>query len=76
MNPFEMVVVIVALVVLGRIVTARYGRSPATASSEAEVQHLRDEVRGLKERVAVLERLATDSTVALEREFEKLRDRG
>jgi hypothetical protein len=36
---------------------------------------MRDEVRALKERIAVLERIATDKGSALEREIEQLRDR-
>jgi hypothetical protein len=36
---------------------------------------MEDEMRGLKERVAVLERIATDRNHLLEQEFEKLRDR-
>lgn len=42
---------------------------------DPDTDRLREEVKQLKERVAVLERLATDSTTALEREFEKLRER-
>lgn len=80
MNPFEMVVLIVAIVTLGRIVSGkqglrrwrRHGQDPAT---EAENLRLRDEIKDLKERIAVLERLATDthSAAALDREIEKLR---
>ena len=80
MNPFEMVVLIVAIVTLGRIISGknglrrgrRYGADPAT---EADNQRLRDEIKDLKERIAVLERLATDthSAAALDREIEKLR---
>lgn len=39
----------------------------------AETEALRAELKALKDRVAVLERLATDGSSALEREFEKLR---
>jgi hypothetical protein len=42
---------------------------------DPEAERLRAEVKALKDRVAVLERLATDSSTALEREFEKLKDR-
>jgi len=35
----------------------------------------REEVRELKDRVAVLERIATDSSTNLAHEIEKLRDR-
>ncbi|MBO9574292.1 MAG: hypothetical protein J7494_01005 [Sphingobium sp.] len=42
---------------------------------DPEANRLREEVRGLKERVAVLERVITDqsSASALDREFEKLK---
>lgn len=79
MNPFEMVVLIVAIVVAGRVIATRYGRASApgglaSSSSPAEVEELRAEIRRLKDRVAVLERLATDDTTRLEQEIEKLRD--
>lgn len=40
---------------------------------DPEAGRLREEVRGLKERVAVLERLITDQSSSLDREFEKLK---
>ena len=52
--------------VLGRI----YGPDPA---EEAERQRHREEVQALKERVAVLERIVTDSGSSLDREIERLR---
>ncbi len=42
---------------------------------EPENDRLRDEVRTLKERIAVLERIATDRTSSLDHEIEQLRDR-
>ncbi|MCE7798232.1 hypothetical protein LWE61_16970 [Sphingobium sufflavum] len=82
-NPFSMVVAIVAIVSIASILRARYGlpdrqRSrrayrDAALPDTAENQQLRDEIKALKDRVAVLERLATDSNSALEREFDKLR---
>jgi hypothetical protein len=83
MNPFEMVVIIVAIVTVGRIIQAKYGHfrrgrgQPGAGADDAENRRLRDEVRTLKDRVAVLERLATDDTGprALEREIEALRSR-
>lgn len=83
MNPFEMVVAIVAIGAIASVIRAKYGvvrthkgerfvgRHQGEANPEAE--RLREEVKQLKERVAVLERLATDSTSALDREFEKLK---
>lgn len=87
-NPFGMVVAIVLIVTLGKVLRARYlgeqdsgdGKTlrPATNASEAENQRLRDELKSMKERLAVLERLATDnndSGARLDREIERLRDR-
>ena len=82
MNPFEMVVAIIAIVMIAQVVKARMGvvtrhkgedfihRGP-----DPEADRLRAEVKALKDRVAVLERLATDDNTALEREFDKLRNR-
>ena len=84
MNPFEMVIGIVLIVTIGRIIQARYGYQrrrrggdAGTMAEEAESRRLREEVRALKERIAVLERLATDDAGprALEREIEALRSR-
>ena len=50
----------------------------AEPTETLEAARLRDEVRTLKERIAVLERLATDdnsNSVRLDREIERLRDR-
>jgi hypothetical protein len=87
MNPFEMVVAIIVVVTIGSVLKARYGthkdkdgntvhRSDAAAT--AENARLHDELRALKERVQVLERVITDSNASsaqLEREIEALRDR-
>ncbi len=40
------------------------------------LSHCEEEVKALKERVAVLERLATDPRSALDAEFERLRRKG
>jgi uncharacterized protein YlxW (UPF0749 family) len=83
MNPFEMVVAIVAITAIASVLRAKYGhggrrsrdagQNVAGAYGEPEADRLRAEVKTLKERVAVLERLATDSSTALDREFEKLK---
>ncbi|MET0249772.1 MAG: hypothetical protein ABW164_08580 [Sphingobium sp.] len=82
MNPFEMVVAIVAIAGIVSVVRAKYGivrrhkgEDYVRPGPDPEAERLRAEVKGLKERVAVLERLATDRPTALDREFEKLRDR-
>jgi hypothetical protein len=84
MNPFEMVVMIIAIVMITSIIKTRirakngisedrHGNEVIIADPDAA--RLREEVKGLKERIAVLERLATDDNGAraLDREIEKLR---
>ena len=84
MNPFEMVVLIIAIVMITSVVKtrirAKHGISEDRHGNEVviadpDAARLRDEVKGLKERIAVLERLATDDNGAraLDREIEKLR---
>jgi len=88
MNPFEMVIGIVLIVTVGAvirtIVNARMGIGRDRAGNEvslrdhtaaAENERLRDDIRGLKERIAVLERVITDTNNSsnLDREIEKLR---
>jgi len=83
MNPFEMVLGIIIVITIGRVLQAKYGyrgrrRGGAEVfADDAESRRLREEVRALKERIAVLERLATDDAGprALEREIEALRSR-
>jgi uncharacterized protein YlxW (UPF0749 family) len=88
MNPFEMVVAIIIVVTIGSVLKARYGIHKDKhgnevfrgndAQASAEAVRLRDEVRALKERVQVLERVVTDSeasSLRLDREIEALRDK-
>lgn len=91
MNSGElMVVLIVAIVMIARVVRTRGGgggdrdaRRPFSGTTiddrgeDAENRRLRDEVRALRDRIAVLERIATDShgPTHLDREIEALRDR-
>ena len=88
MNPFEMVVAIIVIVTVGRVAMARYGvvRSKHgetysfrdDSATQAENRRLNEELKAMKDRLAVLERLATDnedSGARLDREIEKLRDR-
>ena len=42
---------------------------------EVEVDQMREQMKVLKERVAVLERIATEKNHSLEHEIERLRDR-
>lgn len=77
-----MVVLIVALVMIAGIIKARYGVGHGrrrdrhgVAHDDAETQRLREEVKQLKERLHVLERITVEKESSLEREIERLRDR-
>jgi hypothetical protein len=80
MNPFSMTVLIVLIVAVAKVMSRRYqslgGHHHQTVQS-ADTIRAQDEIRQLKERVAVLERVVTDShgSIGLGREIERLRDR-
>ena len=86
MNPFEMVVMIVLIVTIGRVISARYGvnawggrkgRRLAAMQQQpvedAEAARLRAEVTRLNDRIQVLERLATDPAKRLSDEIDALK---
>jgi hypothetical protein len=79
MNPFEMaafiVVVVMVASVIKTLVKSRGQRNAGPSIEEGEVRQLRDDVRMLKERLSVLERIAVDKENSLAREIESLRDR-
>ena len=78
MNPFEFVLALVTVVTVGRVIQSRYAiRDALPPGGDADQARLRDEVRLLKERVRVLERVVTDNHGShdLDREIERLRDR-
>ena len=86
MGPFEMVVGIVLIVTIGGIIKAKHGIRRdnrgneyfvGNAGNDAETKALQAEIRSLKDRIQVLERIATDNNraVQLDEEIEKLRDR-
>ncbi len=79
MNPLEMVLGIIIVVTIGKVLQARFAAGGTARGSDdsQETLRLREEVRALKDRLAVLERLATDdnSSARLDREIEALRDR-
>ena len=83
MNSGElMVVLIVAIVMFTSIIRAKYGYSRgdrrdrgAQSEDDAETLRLRDEVKQLKERIHVLERITVDKENSLAKEIESLRDR-
>lgn len=78
MNPFEMVAIIVAIVMIAGVLKTRGAggrekdRNPI---DDVENRRLREEVKELKERLHVLERIATDRENSLSREIDELRDR-
>lgn len=73
-----MVVLIVAIVMIASIVKSRYrsqgGAAGDTGAESAETRRLREEVKQLKERLAVLERITVEKESSLEREIERLRN--
>lgn len=83
MEFWNAIVLIVLIGAVSRIACAKYGVVRTGKrdfvvrdhTADAEAARLRDEVRALKERVATLERIATDGNSTLEREIERLRDR-
>ena len=79
MNPFEMVAVIVVAVMVASVLRAKYGHSrhrgvEADPRERAENLRLRDEVKELKERLKVLERITVEKENSLSRQIEELRD--
>jgi uncharacterized protein YlxW (UPF0749 family) len=77
-----MVVLIVAIVMVASIVRAKYGYSrhrrqdgQVSAQDTAETLRLRDEVKELKERIKVIERITVEKENSLAKEIESLRDR-
>ncbi|HYD13376.1 MAG TPA: hypothetical protein VEC11_11065 [Allosphingosinicella sp.] len=87
MNPFEMVIGIVLIVTIGSVVRSLLGLRGDHKGNEyavhdrasddrlvEEIRRLRDEVKVLKERQAVIERITVEKESSLEREIERLRD--
>lgn len=89
-DPFTMVVAIIAIITIGKIIQskhkARYGivededmlgNKTQRLIGNNETQALQNEIQELKERVKVLERIATDNSSAVDvsRQIEALRDR-
>ena len=75
MNQYEFVLGIIIVVMIAGVFKARYKFSSRDPAEGGQTQQMRDEIRTLKERIQVLERIATDKESALEREIEQLRDR-
>ena len=90
MGPFEMVVAIIAIITIGRIIQTKQkakhgivedqdfmGTKTHRLLNNADTQQMQDEIRALKERIQVLERIATDNNSAndINRQIEELRSR-
>ena len=80
MNPFEMVAIIVVAVMVASVLRAKYGHSRRSrhvedAGDQAENLRLREEVKELKERLKVLERITVEKESSLAREIDDLRNR-
>ena len=88
MNPFEMVVGIVIVVTIGSIIRSFLGgrrdhkgrdyQGRDRAGDDRlieEIRTLREEIKSLKQRQAVIERITVEKENSLEREIERLRDR-
>jgi phage shock protein B len=82
-NPFSMVVAIVFIVMVAAVLKARYRSQQSStfsgkdrALNHAETEKLKDDVRRLKERVQVLERVITDQRESndLSLEIDRLRN--
>jgi uncharacterized protein YlxW (UPF0749 family) len=83
MNPFEFVLAILLMVFVFSIIKHKMG-IPSRSMREMrgdpmvdtqETARLRDEVRELKERIKVLERITVEKENSLAKEIESLRDR-
>jgi uncharacterized protein YlxW (UPF0749 family) len=83
MNPFEMVVIIVAIVSVANVLKVRRGvrrdheqlLDVTPNGDDGDNRRLRDEVQQLKNRIQVLERIAVEKENSLAREIDQLRDR-
>ena len=76
-NPFEMVVLIVLITAIASIFRGRRrSRRPIEGQVDGlEARQLIEEMRMLKERLSVLERIAVEKENSLAQEIESLRDR-
>ena len=75
MNQYEFILGIIVVVMIASIFKTRFKYSARQSGEGVETQRMREEIRTLKERIQVLERIATDKESTLEREIEQLRDR-
>lgn len=89
-DPFTMVVAIILIVTIGKVLSARYkaqhgiiedvdmmGNKSQRQIESADKNKMQDEIKVLKDRIQVLERIATDSSSAndVSRQIEALRQK-
>jgi hypothetical protein len=89
-DPFTMVVAIVLIVTIGKVLSSRHkakhgiiededmmGNKTQRLISDQDTQSMQNEIRTLKERIQVLERIATDNSSANDvgRQIEALREK-
>jgi hypothetical protein len=86
-DPFTMVVAIIAIITIGKVVSSRHkarhgiiedvNGNQTRIAADPDSARMRDEITMLKERIQVLERIATDNNSAsdINRQIEQLRDR-
>jgi hypothetical protein len=89
-DPFTMVVAIVLIATIGKVLSSKYkaqngivedvdmlGNSQQRQLANGDTQKMQDEIRTLKDRIQVLERIATDNNSAndINRQIEALREK-
>ena len=89
-DPFTMVVAIILIVTIGKVLSSRYkarhgiiedqdmmGNKTQRLINAPETQAMQTEIKVLKERIQVLERIATDNSTAndINRQIEELRQK-
>ncbi len=90
-DPFTMVVAIVLIATIGKVLSSKYkaqngiiededimgNKTQRLLTSNKDTQAMQDEIRTLKERIQVLERIATDNNSAhdINRQIEELRQK-
>jgi len=82
-NPFSMVVAIVLIVMIAGVIRSKNNAKHGVIEDDdgnqrrlvdPDTGQMREEIKQLKDRIAVLERIATDKSNRLEDEIEALRD--
>lgn len=74
MNAYEFVLGIILIGTVGSLIRLSLARKAKPADAP-EPERIRDDVRAMRERIEVLERIVTEKETALDREIEQLRDR-